>query len=87
LIYSEFVATLTPKEYHNNLGYSFRPADYDHILHAILGIASESGEIVDVYKKQFAYGKPMDLINLDEEFGDLLWYIQLYANARGSHTS
>ena len=52
------------------------------IIHAALGIASESGEIADAVKKLMAYGKPLDLVNLDEEMGDILWYIQLYCNVR-----
>lgn len=52
------------------------------IIHACLGISSESGEIMDVIKKLMAYGKPIDHVNLDEEFGDLMWYVQLYCNAR-----
>lgn len=53
------------------------------ILHAVEGVASEAGEQVDQIKKAMAYGKPIDLVNMDEEMGDVLWYIQLYCNARG----
>jgi NTP pyrophosphatase (non-canonical NTP hydrolase) len=73
--YPEFVATMCSQVYAPELV----PGD---VRHAVDGIASESGEIVDVLKKAFAYGKPIDFVNLDEEMGDLLWYIQLYANYR-----
>lgn len=74
--YPEFVAVMCSQVYAPEL----IPGD---VRHAVDGIASESGEIVDVLKKAFAYGKPIDFVNLDEEVGDLLWYIQLYANYRG----
>lgn len=48
------------------------------ILHAWLGVTTECGESGDVIKKALIYGKEPDLINLDEEFGDKLWYIALY---------
>lgn len=51
-------------------------------IHVALGIASEAGEIADAIKKLMAYGRPLDLVNLDEEIGDVLWYIQLYCNVR-----
>lgn len=54
------------------------------ILHAIIGIATEAGELLDPVKKAMFYGKPLDRSNLDEEVGDLLWYIAVYAEARGT---
>ena len=41
-----------------------------------LGIAGESGELVDAVKKYWAYGKPLNVNNVIEELGDLLFYIQ-----------
>lgn len=81
-VYAEFVRGLTPRTYHNAIGQVIPSTKDGDVLHAMFGIASESGEIVDVFKKRFAYGKEIDYVNLDEEMGDLLWYIQLYANAR-----
>jgi NTP pyrophosphatase (non-canonical NTP hydrolase) len=45
------------------------------ILHAAIGISTEAGEILDVMKKKIFYGKPIDRVNLLEEFGDVCWYI------------
>jgi NTP pyrophosphatase (non-canonical NTP hydrolase) len=47
------------------------------LLHASLGFATESGEFIDALKKYIFYGKPLDLINLKEETGDLGWYMSL----------
>ena len=46
---------------------------YDE-LHMAIGAATEAGELLDIYKKAFAYNKPIDKTNIAEELGDLLWY-------------
>lgn len=40
-----------------------------------IGLASESGEILDNLKKFLAYGRPVDKANILEEAGDLLFYL------------
>lgn len=47
---------------------------YDE-LHMAIGAATETGELLDVYKKTFAYGKILDRINVGEEIGDAFWYL------------
>ncbi len=59
------------------------PSYTTDIIHAAIGISTEAGELLDPIKKLLFYGKPLDHVNLDEEVGDLLWYIVLYCNARG----
>lgn len=51
------------------------------LWHGVLGLVTESAEMADVLKKQHAYGKPIDLVNLKEELGDVLWYIALLCRA------
>lgn len=53
------------------------------LLHAGMGCATESGELMDQLKKHIVYGKPLDLVNVQEELGDILWYIQLACNVMG----
>ena len=48
------------------------------LLHAMLGIASESGEFVDAFKKHLVYGKELDVVNLEEECGDFFWYVAIF---------
>lgn len=43
--------------------------------HMEMGVITEVGEIIDPIKKWFAYNKELDLINVQEEFGDLMWYL------------
>ena len=52
-------------------------------LHGAMGIHTESGELMDVYKKFIMYGKPIDIHNIGEENGDILWYIALICNFHG----
>ncbi len=51
------------------------------LLHAFLGLASETGELADALKKHIIYGKTLDEINLLEEAGDLEWYAALLLTA------
>lgn len=49
------------------------------LLHAAIGIGSESGEIQDTIKKVCIYGQPLEgkhHENLIEELGDLEFYMQ-----------
>lgn len=47
------------------------------LLHAVMGIATESGELLDALKKHLFYGKPLDIVNIKEELGDKEWYTAL----------
>ena len=52
-------------------------------LHMVLGMVTEIGELADVFKKEMAYGRPVDLVNIKEELGDLLWYVMGFCNING----
>lgn len=45
------------------------------LMHYILGIGSEAGELQDALKKTLIYGKELDVVNIKEELGDLMWYM------------
>lgn len=47
-----------------------------HLVHMVLGIAGEAGELLDAIKKHAIYGKPLDLANVIEELGDLEFYME-----------
>lgn len=44
-------------------------------LHCCTGIFTEGGELADAYKKHIWYGRDLDIKNVKEEIGDLLWYL------------
>ena len=46
-----------------------------HRLHMAVGISGEAGELLDAVKKATIYRKPLDIANVREECGDLLFYI------------
>lgn len=47
------------------------------LLHASLGMNTEQAEFADALKKSIYYNKPLDIVNLKEELGDLLWYVAI----------
>lgn len=52
-------------------------------LHAAMGVATESGELVDSFKRAVFYGVELDKTNIVEEVGDIFWYIALLADEIG----
>lgn len=82
--YDEFIAlckrTESPAQ---PLNPSFKP-DYNRLLHAAIGIATESGELLDALKKNMFYDRALNTTNVQEEIGDLLWYIAIALDAMGS---
>lgn len=60
------------------------PTMVERLVHASLGLATETGEVTTEVKRAAIYGKPVDTEHVAEELGDLLWYIALAANAIGA---
>lgn len=50
--------------------------DKINLLHAIVGLASEQGEIINAIRGNFIVGArtPLDNVNFHEEIGDMEWY-------------
>ena len=46
------------------------------LLHMVVGVAGEAGELVDAIKKYVIYNKPIDRDNVVEELGDIEFYIE-----------
>ena len=53
------------------------------LLHAAMGLCTESGEFMNAMKRWIYYNKPPDRNNLIEEIGDVFWYCALAAEALG----
>lgn len=47
-----------------------------HALHMAVGASGEAGELLDAIKKWVIYQKPLDLVNVLEELGDIEFYLQ-----------
>lgn len=54
-----------------------------HLLHMAVGISGESGELLDAVKKAAIYNKPLDLVNVIEELGDLEFYLEGFRQGLG----
>jgi len=48
-----------------------------------LGIAGETGEVVEMVKKHVFHGKAMNLADVEKELGDVLWYVAAVASTLG----
>lgn len=46
-----------------------------NLMHMAIGMVTESGEVMDALKKAMYYGRELDLVNMKEEIGDILWYV------------
>ena len=52
-------------------------------LHMVLGMTTESAELADSFKKYIAYNKDIDWVNVQEELGDLIFYISAFCTMNG----
>jgi NTP pyrophosphatase (non-canonical NTP hydrolase) len=53
------------------------------LLHSALLVADEAGELVSPIKKYIIYNKPLDIDNIKEEIGDLLYALVVLADIMG----
>lgn len=76
-------ATVTESKDFEAIGARLSQPENIRLLHAAIGLATESGEVLDQLKKVAFYGKPLDKVNLAEEMGDLFWYMAIMADTLG----
>lgn len=57
----------------------------DRVAHGTIGLSTEIGELLDAYKKHWFYKKDLDMDNVLEEIGDLIWYYELLIDEVGQH--
>ena len=68
---------------YDDICYRLSDPDMIDLNHAILGIFTEGAELADAFKRFLFYGTELDTVNLKEETGDLLYYVQLAAKVGG----
>jgi len=69
------------KDLHNHLTQSDTHANL-RLLHAILGLFSEAGELAEAWLQAgLDENKPLDIVNLQEELGDVSWYFAIAHDA------
>lgn len=57
--------------------------DRSDLAYLALGLIGESGEVAEQIKKHFRHGHALDVTHLEEELGDVLWYVAVLADALG----
>lgn len=53
------------------------------MLHAVLGIQTEAGELIEAYLNGAPANEDVDVINVKEEVADILWYIAILCDEFG----
>ena len=53
------------------------------LLYTLIGLATEAGESLDVFKKCLFYKRPFDITHFVSELGDCLWYLTMAADIAG----
>lgn len=75
--YSDYVYGLAAKV-DVNLG-----RQMSDMMHGAIGLAGESGELLDAVKRHVYYGKDLDMVNSLEECGDAVFYLTLFLRGMG----
>lgn len=50
---------------------------------ALIGLQDELGEVAGPLKKYLWHGHPLDITHLQDEIGDVLWYLTTLCNTLG----
>jgi NTP pyrophosphatase (non-canonical NTP hydrolase) len=71
-------------EYQNAIRRTAAPLDRDELVKlSLIGLTDELGEVVGPLKKYLYHQHELDLLHLEEEIGDLCWYLGTLCNALG----
>jgi len=52
----------------------------EYVTHAIIGAATEAGELLEALREVVVNGKEFDEVNMREEVGDVFWYVAALAD-------
>ena len=66
---------MTDKQYLELAQRTLSKHNSDDLGHFSIGVVTEAAELLDAYKKHQYYGRDLDLQNMKEEIGDLMWYL------------
>jgi len=58
---------------------------HHHLPGFVMGLAGESGEVADIFKKHLFHGHALDNDKLLLELGDVLWYVTAIGATYGFH--
>jgi NTP pyrophosphatase (non-canonical NTP hydrolase) len=77
------VQRLKSNDYDAIAGRMISDVDMIDMNHAILGMFTEGAECADAFKRFLFYGTELDRVNLKEEVGDVMYYVQLLCQSGG----
>lgn len=52
--------------------------EVSQLLHFTMGLVTESSEVLEAVYNHIFNGKELDLVNIEEEIGDIFWYIAIF---------
>ena len=81
--YEAFVANLSNGNKVTTAQRLINDAPLADLLHAVIGLSGEAGEVLDLTKKTLYYGRLLDRVALLEELGDALHYLTAAAVSQG----
>lgn len=76
-------ALLTESNDFDKISERLSSPDMLRLLHAAIGLQTETAEFSDMIKKHVFYGKPLDSVNLKEEIFDACWYMAIALDVLG----
>lgn len=97
-VYSKIECTIIPKNSDNGAEAELTANDYQRealrtesgmskeyprLLNGLMGLNGEAGECIDILKKHYFQGHPLDKEHLAKELGDVAWYLAVSADALG----
>lgn len=75
---------MTPNEYQKlALRTASEKALQDPVLNGVLGLGGESGECLEIVKKERFHDHELDIHSMARELGDVAWYLALTAYGIG----
>lgn len=79
------VLTCDPKWLHNQnvVREDTDGLDLGGVLNGCLGLAGESGEVLDMVKKWIFHDSELDKDHLKKELGDVMWYVAMICHSMG----
>jgi len=76
---------MTPNEYQQLAARTdSQEISFNTLIAACMGLVGETGEVVDHVKKVMEQGHTLDTVKIEEELGDLMWYIAKAARNIGT---
>ena len=82
--YAEFLEYINSRYTESNVDQqNANAAPHGELLHAVLGLNGEVGELTDLIKKSVFYGRPWDGDKLVSELGDVIHYYMRVAHLLG----